>query len=101
MVPVKLLRKILHNSKLNGFVILVRSDDQNKQVKSVKILKYKKIFWKISLSNLNKIQGPTYLVIVQRKYQENKEQTTTTLLSLLQFAHKTCQFVEDVSTYIS
>ena len=38
---------IFHNSKLNGFVILVRSDDQNKQVvKSVKILKYQKIFLK-------------------------------------------------------
>ena len=46
----------------------LRTDDQNKQVQSVKILKYRKIFLKISFSfsNSNKIQpgqGPTYLVI--------------------------------------
>ena len=46
---------------------------------------------KISFSNLNKIQGSTYLVIVRRKYQANKEQTT----SSDQFAGKNCQFVED------
>ena len=81
---------ILHNSELNGFVILVKSDDQNKQVKSVKILKYQKIFWKISFSNLNKIQAPTYLVIVQGKYKENKG---TNHDHPSDFAHKTCQFV--------